>query len=167
VGAGSCTSTCCGTAGARGATGGARRVGFGRRHALQRRGGAAHQRIGAADGLFLNRFDLLFDGLLILRQIAGQLNQLRADQRTDGEQRGKREQHRNEDGRQLSHMKPPQHLHERREQEAEQHRQRDGNQHLAAEVERRHHHHAGDHRREPVQAGRTRRIDAVRPGIGR
>ena len=66
---------------ARRASGEARRARLARRDALQRGGGAAHQRIGPADGFLLHRLDLLLDRHLILGQVACELHQLRPDQR--------------------------------------------------------------------------------------
>jgi hypothetical protein len=138
-----------------------------RRDPLQRQRGFAQQDIGAADSLFLHGLNLLFDGDLILRQIGRELDDLCRDERARAQHDGEREEHRNENRRQLPHAQTPQRRYQRREQEAEQHRQRDRNQDGAAEIQPAHHDDTGNHRREAVQAGRARRIHAVGPSVGR
>ena len=76
-----------------------------------------------------------------------------ADQPADEKDGGERQKHGEQNGGNAADPEAPQQVHDRSEHEGEQHREGDRNQHLAAEVKRRHRDHT-DHDRQQSLQGR-------------
>ena len=82
------------------------------------------------------RLELLHDRRLVLRQVAGEVGDLRADQRRDEQDDGQRQQHGEDDRQDLRHMDAAEQGDHGSEHEAQQHGERDRDQDRLGQVER-------------------------------
>ena len=129
---------------------------------VDRDGGLVDQLRGMPERAGLQVLDLGFDGLLVLRQLAGKVGELEPDDGADPEQDREREHHGHQDRRDAWYAQAAQQVHHRTEHEGKQHRQHQRDEHLPTEVER---HDDDDGDRERRQARRAGR--GGRPDLGR
>jgi hypothetical protein len=107
------------------------------------------------DGALAQGGDLLPDGGLVERDVAGELRHLQSNHAAERQENAERHQHGDDHRRHPGEMQPAQQADERREDEAEQDREDDRNENLAPEIQ------GGDRDRrdgQRHQAGDARRL---------
>ena len=82
---------------------------------------------------------LLRDGRLVGRQVRREAGGLPPHDGAEAEDHAEAEHHHQQHRRDPRHVQPPERTHQRRQHEGQQHRQHDRDEHLAREVEDRHH----------------------------
>ena len=150
--------------------GGRPRVGGGACGSTERRAGgvlcrrldlaveAPHDVRKASDRALAQGGDLVPDGGLVARNVAGELRHLQPDHPAERQEHAERHQHGDDHCRHPAETQPAQEAHEGSEDEAEQDRQHDGDEDLAPEIQR------GDRRPRRRRASSGRRRSASRRG---